>query len=105
MPATAIAPAINGFGLELFRAFAAGGSGNLLLSPYSIESALTMVLAGASGRTRDEMRAVLRLPDDEALTWDGFATLAAALVKIHPDVVVNVANRVFVQRGFALRPE
>ena len=41
------ATATNQLGLELFRSFAAKNPGqNLLLSPYSIQSALAMTYAG-----------------------------------------------------------
>ena len=46
------------FALELYRKLART-PGNLFCSPYSVEAALAMVAAGAAGRTRDELVAVL----------------------------------------------
>ncbi len=53
------------FAFDLFGKAAAGG-GNVVLSPYSIASALTMTYAGARGETAAEMRDVLdlRLADE-----------------------------------------
>ena len=115
-------PAINQLGLELLRAEAsAGRSGNRLLSPYSIASALAMAYTGAEGRTRQEMRRVLGLPRDDAAVLDGFAALAGELrelqaasrreaERVRADgateeaIEISVANRLFAQSGFAFRP-
>jgi len=55
----ALTDAYNAAGLDLFRSFAAT-PGNIVFSPYSIGTALAMVLAGARGETEREMAAVLR---------------------------------------------
>ena len=56
-----VAAAVNGFGLDLYRALATERDGNLFFSPYSIALALTMTYAGARGQTAEEMAAVLGL--------------------------------------------
>ena len=117
-----IAPAINQLGLDLVRAQSAGSvDTNLLLSPYSIESALTMAWAGADGRTREEMRRVLHLAGGDTAVVDGLAALTRQLAEVQAasrrraeaarrhgspgtPVELNVANRLFAQSGFALRP-
>lgn len=48
-----------GFVTRLHAVLADPGSGNLAWSPYSITEALRLALAGAEGRTRDELAAVL----------------------------------------------
>ena len=52
------------FGLDLLRV--AAGDENLMISPYSIATALSMLYPGARGQTADEIAAVLRLevPDE-----------------------------------------
>ncbi|MBX9774582.1 MAG: hypothetical protein K2Y71_09225 [Xanthobacteraceae bacterium] len=55
----ALTSAYNASGQALFREFATG-SGNIVFSPYSIGTAMAMVLAGARGETEREMIAVLR---------------------------------------------
>jgi serpin B len=115
-------PAVNQLGLDLLRAQAsAGDRGNLLLSPYSIEAALAMAYTGAEGRTREEMRHVLHLPDDEAAVFSGFSALAKELGELqaasrrHAEqarkhgaakepIEIKIANRLFAQSGFAFRP-
>jgi serpin B len=58
--------AFNGTGLRLFQAFAKA-PGNIVISPYSIGTAMAMVLAGARGDNAAEMAKVLgqKLPGDE----------------------------------------
>lgn len=114
-----IATAINTLGLELYRTQAKADT-NALLSPYSIQLALAMTYAGADGDTRAEMQRVLHFPTDDAMLHDGFAKLGAALETIAHESVervkgakrfggpstpieFNVANRLFVRRGYALR--
>jgi len=117
-----VAPAVNQLGLDLLRVqTAAGETGNLLLSPYSIETALAMAYAGADGNTREEMRRTLHLPEDDAVVFGGFSTLAKELLALQSDsrrrseqarkhggsvepIEINVANRLFAQDGFAFRP-
>ena len=62
----ALTRAYNASGQMLFRQMA-GASGNLVFSPYSIGTAMAMVLAGARGDTEREMASVLQhsLPRDE----------------------------------------
>lgn len=55
----ALTQAYNRSGHELFQALAAT-PGNVVLSPFSIGTAMAMVLAGARGETETEMRSVLR---------------------------------------------
>lgn len=52
----------NGFGLDLFRRMSAAGEQNLVFSPLSLTTALSMAYAGAAGATAAEMKTVLRDP-------------------------------------------
>jgi serpin B len=122
-PAPMIAPAINSLGLDLYRQqVKAAGDKSVLLSPYSIATALAMTYAGADGATKAEMQRVLGLPADPAASSAAFQALSAELAEIvrlsirqvaglrvnggdATPLELTVANRLFVQRGYALRPE
>ena len=49
----AVADGINQFGLDLHQRLAKAG-GNVVTSPWSIETALAMTYAGAAGKTKAE---------------------------------------------------
>jgi serpin B len=119
-PASIAASAINSIGIDLLHQTGRADA-NALLSPYSIETALTMAYAGADGATRDEMARVLHLRGDGAQVASEFAALQGridALVqrsaeqseqikkdggKMDP-ITLDVANRLFGQQGYDFRP-
>jgi len=95
------AEAVNELGLELHRGLP--GPGNRLLSPLSIQLAAAMAFAGSAGATREEMNRVLHFCGDETLA--AFDALVAELrLGLASDDLLSLANRLFVQRGYDLRP-
>src|SRR6185295_1498557 len=50
------------FAAAMYRELAKSSPGNLFFSPYSIATAMTMVQAGASGPTREEIETALGFP-------------------------------------------
>lgn len=97
--------AINLLGLDLYRQITSTGQGgNLVLSPYSIQTALAMTYAGASGGTRAEMAKVLHFDGDEAALHSSFQALAQSLAlsatNSRGNFSFNVANRLFGHSGF-----
>ncbi len=66
----------NAFGLDLYRQLAVEKMGeNLFFSPYSVLNALTMLAEGARGHTAEEMKAVMRLPEELGDVHNGLSTL------------------------------
>jgi serpin B len=109
------ASATNEFGLDLYRRLAPGDR-NFCISPYSIETALVMALAGADGATRKEMMEVLHLQGDDDTLHESFHTLRYQLAEVEKHtarlvskigsgeaVTLTIANQLFVQKGFELR--
>jgi serpin B len=74
----ALTDAYNASGQALFKDFA-GGPGNIVFSPYSIGTAMAMVLAGARGETEREMLAVLKHSLGRAPINDANASAIAVL--------------------------
>lgn len=112
----AAATSINTFGLDLHRRLAAGG-GNLVTSPWSIETALAMTYAGAGGKTKEEMAKVLHFQGSEDAVHQGFADLSADLAKLQKEsaelvtqakehggpstpLELHAANRLFGQQDY-----
>ena len=101
----------NDFAWALFRKVASKEKGNLVFSPFSIRTALSMVHAGARGRTAEQMAQVLCLPTHSRrrLGRVGMA-LVGLLAKLRPpagggQVEWRVANGLWVQKGRQVRPE
>jgi serpin B len=101
------AAGLNRFSSTLYERLAKRGSQNLVLSPYSVASALSMALAGARGQTAGEIAKVLGQPADSPEYHAGFAAMAAAIARSanSGENVFLDANRVWVQRDFEILPE
>lgn len=115
------AAAANAIGLKLYRQLApASPQENLVLSPYSIESALALTYTGADGDTRQEMARVLQLPAEDGTVQRGFSALREALARTAEQskelaernrafggktdpIQWAAANRLFGQEGYAFR--
>lgn len=100
--------AINKTGIDLFLRLAQANAGsNLNLSPYSLETALAMLYAGARGQTAAQMAQVLNfLPASDAIHAD-FAALLQALQAegSSPGDQLSTANAIWVQQGFPINAE
>jgi serpin B len=112
--------AINTFGVDLLHKVAQPGA-NVLISPYSIQSALAMAYGGADGTTREEMAKVLHYPKDDTQLHQSFAGLREELNRVvqgseliseqekkygrtNDPITLIVANRLFGQSGYDFRP-
>jgi serpin B len=89
------------FGLALYRELGAK-PGNLFLSPVSLSTALAMVYAGAEGETASEMARALRFPASR--THDEAGALLRALPVEGEARRLSIANALWVQAGFPLKP-
>jgi serpin B len=78
------------------------GSGNVVFSPYSIESALSMVDAGAAGSTASEIDHVLHT-DRPKTVAAGLAAIDARLTGSAKAPRLEIANSLWVQSGLALK--
>jgi serine protease inhibitor len=95
----------NEFAFRLYARLA-GEEGNVLLSPYSIRTALAMSYAGAEGRTARQMRQALHLRAGDDVLQHTLAKLAADLVGVNTkECELAFASSLWGQMGFAFRPE
>ena len=102
-----VVPGLNRFSSSIYGKLAHPAGKNLVISPYSISTALSMALAGARGETALEIAKLLGQPVDST-TYH--ADLAALVDRIGAaansgENVFLPANRVWVQRNFTLLPE
>ena len=98
----------NRFAFDLFKPILAGanGSENILISPFSITSALSMTLNGAAGETLDSMKKALRF---EGETLDQvnatYLKLMTEMIPVDPHVELEIANSVWVEKKFEVKQD
>ena len=99
-----VVKANNDLGMKMFSRLAAAEAGkNMMISPLSISIAMAMSTNGASGENLDEMKEVLgfgemELPDIN----EQFMHLIASLVAADKDLVLSIANSVWMREEFSL---
>ncbi|MFN0078938.1 MAG: serpin family protein [Prosthecobacter sp.] len=95
--------AVNDFAAAHHRLLPAG---NALVSPWSVQTNLAMVYAGADGKTHEAMRTALSFGSDEPALHLGFQSLQQAL-RMKPAAGVpmdlRTVNQLFVARSLALQ--
>jgi serpin B len=96
----------NIFAFNLFTPILndAKGAENIMISPFSISSALSMTLNGSANETLEAMRKALRL---EGKTIDQinstYLKLMTDMVPVDKRVVVEIANSVWVERRLVVK--
>jgi serine protease inhibitor len=96
----------NSFAFDIFKqTLSASAAGqNVIISPLSISTALSMALNGANGSTRDAMLDALRLKN---ITPDNintsFRDLSAALLSVDKRVLISIANSVWSEENFVVK--
>ena len=98
----AVVSGANQFAVDLYQKLSEK-QGNLFFSPWSISVALAMTHLGARGKTAAEMESTLHLPKTHVDRT--FGTMLKALTTGLPKaVVLNMANRLFPQAHYPLKP-
>lgn len=101
-----IISASNDFGIEMFRQVSMVDSGNLMLSPLSASSALSMLLNGCDGETFTQIGAMLGYKDLTADEINGlYKSLVAQLLDADPEVNLALANAIWYRQGFQVKTE
>ena len=96
----------NSFALDIFKKVTenSDASENIIISPLSISSALSMTLNGANGATRDAMLAALRMigvtPD---IINNSYKGLTEALLNVDTRVIISIANSVWTENNFVVK--
>jgi len=100
---TRLARSSNGFAFGLYRGLGAG-SGNRVLSPASVTTALAMAWGGARGETAAQMARVLRFQGSPEAVMGASGRLAAALQDPARSIVFRIANRLFGEKTYRFEP-
>ena len=98
----------NRFAFDLFRPVVAGEAAgtNIMISPFSVSSALSMTLNGAANGTFDAVKSALRY-DGMSLEEinDTYRKLVTEMIPVDERVVMEVANSVWAENQFPVRKE
>lgn len=94
----------NSFGIELFREVALKDDNNLMLSPLSASTAISMLLNGCDGETYTQIRDMLGY---DGLTLDeineNYNSLVSQLLTVDPAVQLSLANSVWYRQDFDVK--
>jgi len=91
----------NSFTFNLFEKLPDSQGHNVMVSPLSISVALSMALNGADGSTKTDMINTLGLSGLSVDEIDQiYLDLMTALKKADPDVVMNIANSMWIRKSF-----
>ncbi len=94
----------NAFALQLYGTLRST-EGNLVLSPYSISSALAMTYAGARGETAQQMEQALHFEQSKTNLHALFGRLDKALKAAQGSNELNIANSLWPQKKYPFRQE
>jgi serpin B len=96
----------NSFALDIFKKVIENTdeSENVIISPLSVSSALSMALNGANGETREEMLEALRLNgmDPEVINIS-YKNLTQDLLKVDSRVLISIANSIWTENNFVVK--
>ena len=95
------------FAFKLFSEILKQDEGkNIFISPTSVAIALTLLYNGASGKTQQEMATVLELQGINRSDINAAnQTLLATLENLDPEVLLSIANSVWIRQNFPLNQE
>ena len=95
----------NEFGIGLFTKVAEEENKNLMLSPISASTALTMLLNGCGGNTYTQLQGTLNYPSGMTISDinEAYKSLVAQLLNADPKVKLALANAIFYRNGFSVK--
>lgn len=77
--------------------------GNIIISPYSVATAIALLSQGALGKTFDQIANGLHLPNDKAIVANLFHELSTSFAKYNELITLDVANNIYVKQGYQIK--
>ena len=104
-----VAKGNNEFNKKLYSQLAASKNENVIFSPISVESVMSMLLAGAKGETETQIRTALCLPDDDLL-HTGLNEILEVMrdegfVDKETNFTIQLANRIYTHKDYVIKNE
>jgi len=93
------------FAADIYKTATKKTPGNVIISPFSIRAALSLVAEGAEEGTFDDLQKNLYLPKTKQAIADNYKSTFQSLVKTgNSAVTLDVANKIYVQEGYTIKP-
>lgn len=100
-----VSDAAGDFGFNLFKKLNTASAENILISPFSVSTALAMALNGAAGETRDGMLQTIDYAGyDSAGVDQAYASLADLLTHMDRTVTLDLANSSWYRNDLTVKP-
>jgi len=96
---TRLAKDSNAFGFDLYQRVR-GQKGNVVISPASVTTALSMAWGGAKGDTAEQMKKALHLEGSPAEVMQASGTLTKTLQDPSRPIKFRIANRLFGEKTY-----
>jgi serpin B len=95
----------NSFAFDIFHKVNQGaGDQNVIISPLSLSSALSMTVNGAANGTRDSILKALRVSDISIDDLNkSYKDLTEALLSVDSRVIMEIANSVWAEKTFSVK--
>lgn len=94
----------NAFGIELFKLISEGDEENLMFSPLSASTALTMLLNGCNNETWTQINTMLGYDGmTQGEVNQACISLINQLLTVDPEVQLAIANAVFYRQSFDVK--
>ncbi|CAG9854414.1 unnamed protein product [Phyllotreta striolata] len=93
------------FAAKVYKEILKTNRGNLIFSPFSAETVLALLSAGAKGDTLDELVTGVSLPSDQQNLQRAFKELLPKLKSDHENLKLLSANRIYAKKGLKLEPD
>ena len=97
------AAANNAFGFEMLKA--TNPDFSVVVSPYSVERAMGMLLEGACGDTASEIQKALKLPQANNNSQAGAEIEANILKTLDEHHTIDIDNHLWIQQSYKLRDD
>jgi serpin B len=95
--------AVNDFNGALYQKIVAGKSGNVVMSPISVQIAVSMAYMGAHGETEAEMKKSLKYSGyDKNSVSDSFI---GVIKELESSDGLKIANKIYVKNGYTIKPK
>ena len=96
--------ACNGFAFDLYGRYSVD-EGNILFSPYSISTALSMTYEGARGETAEEMEAVFGFLEDSSERLPSVAGIYNTFNEEGREYALHTVNALWIQQDYPVQED